>query len=60
MKDLIQAFYQIIGNKRYMREVEELLTRMEAKAGALEPKDKQALRYLINDLRQLKIDQQRY
>ena len=48
-KEFISALYQTIGPKRYLHDLESVFDRVEFTAT-----EKQALRYLINDLRHLK------
>ena len=49
MEDLIKTLYQVVGNKRYMHDIEKYLKRIE-----ITPKEKHTLRYLIADLKELK------
>lgn len=51
IKNLIDALYQSVGNKRYMQSIETLLLE---KGKDLSPEQKQAIRYLASDLRQLR------
>lgn len=47
-KNLIQALYQLIGNKVYLKNIEDLLETIE-----LTPSEKQSFRYLAQDLRSI-------
>lgn len=50
IRNLLQALYQAVGNKVYMRDIEALL---RASAASATPGQKDALRFLAADLRQL-------
>lgn len=48
VRNLMQALYMAIGNKRYMHDIEKLFESVD-----LTPEQQQALRYLAQDLRRL-------
>jgi hypothetical protein len=47
---LITALIQLVGNKRYFREIEILLNRLDEEA--ITPGEKTAVQYLIQDINQ--------
>lgn len=61
MKELIRslnsALIQLLGNKRYMSDIENMLNRLDD--NAITPSEKQAIRYLIQDLRQAEVEKSR-
>lgn len=54
VRNLMQALYQTIGNKRYMLDLEKLFEGIE-----LTPEQQQALRYLAQDIRRLEDSNQK-
>jgi hypothetical protein len=57
VENLIRALYQTVGNKRYMYSIEKLLR--ENLAEQLTPPEREALRYLSQDLKNVKMDADR-
>lgn len=51
IQNLIRALYETVGNKRYMHSIEEMLKKLPD----LTPAEREAIRYLASDLRQVKI-----
>jgi hypothetical protein len=51
IKFLIQAFYQLLGNKRYIHDLEILLNE---KLTDLTPHEQQTLMYLFHDLKSIR------
>lgn len=51
--EFIRGLFQVVGNKRYMSDIEQLF---KTKLSEISPKDKQSLRYLIQDLKRLQAD----
>ena len=49
MRELINSLIRLVGNKRYMTTVQKMLERVD-----MNPEEKQAIRYLINDLNSTK------
>lgn len=54
VRNLMQALYQTIGNKRYLLDIEKLFEGVE-----LTPEQQQALRYLAQDIRRLEDSNQK-
>jgi len=54
VRNFIRAVAQTVGNKRYLRDLEKLLERVD-----MEPDEARALDYLANDVRQLQTEYQR-
>ena len=52
IQNLIRALYETVGNKRYMHSIEEMLKKLPAD---LTPPEREAIRSLASDLRQVKI-----
>ena len=48
MNELMRALYQLLGNKRYLNDLEKILERLE-----LTPHERGTMQYLQNDLKQL-------
>jgi hypothetical protein len=48
VRNFMQALYQTVGNKRYLTLIEKLIERAE-----ITPDEKQALRFLAQDIRSL-------
>jgi hypothetical protein len=48
VRNFMQALYQTLGNKRYLTSIEKLIERAE-----ITPEEKQALRFLAQDIRSL-------
>lgn len=46
LRTLIQTLYQTLGNKRYLHDIEQMLSEIE-----LTPEQQRAVLYLIQDLR---------
>ena len=51
---LIHAIARLVGNKRYLEDLRELLKRLPS-----EPSDEETLRYLVADLNHLSIEHNR-
>jgi len=51
MKELMRIFYQLLGNKRYLYDLENILDKLD-----LSPKERQTMNFLKNDLQSLQMD----
>ena len=53
MNDLIRAITQLVGNKRYIVDLQKILEKLD-----LTPHERQTMQHLVQDLNQANIDKQ--